>query len=75
MILVTKNHMIAVESVPSACETSGHRDLIVTCSCGMIQRLNHGKRETASQTILYHRLTALEAVVGMKINIEWKAGS
>lgn len=70
-----KHHLITVESVPGICETHGHRDLVVKCSCGLDQRMRHARREEVSQTILYHRLTALEAVVGMKINIEWKVGS
>jgi len=71
----TKHHTISVQSVPSSCGTPGHRDLQVKCSCGMDETIMHGDRKSAQDTILYHRLSSLEKVVGMKIAIEWLPGS
>lgn len=69
-------HNIEIKRVSSQCGTPGHQDLVVTCSCGKLdQRIMHGDREDAQKATLYHRLTALEEVVGMKIKIEWAAGT
>ena len=71
----TTDHQIDVTTEPSKCGTSGHRDHVVVCSCGFLHRTAHMDREGAQKAILYHRLHALEQVVGMNIKIEWAAGT
>lgn len=71
----TPNHQIDIRSVDAKCETPGHKDLEIVCSCTFIKRIPHGDREQAQTAILYHRLAALEEWAGMNIKIEWQPGS
>jgi hypothetical protein len=71
----TTHHQIDIRRISATCGAPGHTDLEVVCSCGFIRKLNHGERSEAAQTILYHRLAAMEAVVGMQIQIEWQPGT
>lgn len=71
----TTDHQIDVIPAEPKCQTPGHKDLKVVCSCGFLATVGHGDRQEAQRHILYHRLHALEQVVGMNIKIEWQPGS
>lgn len=62
-------HNIAMDTVNGRCEIPGHKDLLVSCSCGFREQLNHGIREEAANVILHHRIKVLEEVAGIKFNI------
>lgn len=72
---MASKHIIEVTSVPCQCGTPGHVDLVVVCSCGLNERLNHGRRDAASSVILYHRISAIEEELGIKLSITWKSGT
>jgi hypothetical protein len=73
-LIVVEEHLITVERVPSSCGTPGHTDLQITCSCGFERGISHGTRKGAADTILAHRLMAIEKLIGIKLSVDYKSG-
>lgn len=66
-----ERHNLTVRYVEAACGTIGHRDVHIDCSCGFQTRLHHGTREDITQAVLYHRISAIETLVGIKVKVQY----
>lgn len=66
-----ERHQLTVSQVEASCGTIGHRDIHIDCSCGFQTHLHHGTREDIKQAVLYHRISAIEALVGIKFKVQY----
>lgn len=65
-----RTHNITVDRYAEGkCETPGHYDTLVECSCGWKKRLSHGDGDLG---IVGHRLEMLEQAVGIKTTVKGK---
>lgn len=62
-------HAINSTGEKSKCDTPGHSDAVVTCSCGWNTRFSHEYTSSSVvlKAILYHRISVLEGLMGVKV--------
>lgn len=65
-------HSICVEMIDSEGTIPRYRGILhVSCSCGFdLQRVG-GKRDEAHAIILTHRVSVIEEVLGIKLNVRY----
>lgn len=44
----------------ATCNTRGHTDLLIKCSCGFEERVSHGRQSDVNSIVMLHRVDKIE---------------
>lgn len=72
MSLADRRHAVTIESIPARCDTPGHYDTMIKCSCGDFAHvISHGgNRDDVVKFTTAHRIRVIEARLDIKFTQE-----